>query len=204
MKKIISLFLTTLLILCLFGCETKKEIRDTLNERIPHGTIDGNIYKSEFTGITFTKPDHWRYLTEEEIEEEINYGINSVDANIFGKTAAYYSTIVDMRVVNNTNGTCVTIGYENLSQSLGKSVSEEEYLVAVKESLALLGDVHIGEDEYVKISNESYLKASFLTRVDGIQVESTYYLRLIGDIMTIITIGVPETVTNHNIESLFS
>ncbi|MBE6737320.1 MAG: hypothetical protein E7566_01515 [Ruminococcaceae bacterium] len=204
MKKITSLFLATLLILCFLGCETKKEMRENLNERITRGTIDGNIYKSEFTGITFTKPDHWRYLTAEEIEEEINYGINSLDANVYEKNAAYYSNIVDMRVVNNTNGTCVTIGYENLSQSLGKSVSEEDYLVAVKESLASSGYVHIGEDEYVKISNESYLKASFLTWIDGVQVEATYYLRLIGDIMTVITVGVPETVTNHNIESLFS
>lgn len=204
MRKITSLFLTALFILCLFGCETTKEMKDTLNERITRGTVDGNVYKSAFTGITFTKPDHWRYLTEEEIEEEINNGIDAAAANFHEKTAAYYSNIIDMRVVNDTNGTCVTIGYENLSQSVGKSISEEEYLVAVKETLASYGDVHIGEDEFVKISNGLYLKSSFLTHIDGVQVEATYYLRLIGDIMTVITVGVPETVTNHNIESLFS
>ncbi len=204
MKRTVSLFLVIFLVFCLAGCETTSEMKDRLNARITRGTVKENVYKSEFTGITFTKPDHWRYLTDEELAKTISVSIDALDANTFEKTAMEYSNILDMMVINDATGLNVTIGYENLSLTNGRSVSEEEYLSATTEYLKTMGDTIAGEAETVTLSSENYLKATFTVVIDGVEMETTYYLRLIGDIMTVITVASPKNIVDRNIEAMFS
>lgn len=204
MKRTVSVFLAMLLLFCLAGCETTAELKDRLNARITRGTIKENVYKSEFTGITFTKPDHWRYLTDEELAKAMSIGIEALDANTFEKSAMEYSNILDMMVINDATGLNVTIGYENLSLTNGNSISEEEYLSAMTEYLKTMGDTITGEAETITLSSENYLKATFTVVIDGVEMETTYYLRLIGDIMAVITVASPKNIVDRNIESMFS
>ncbi len=205
MKKAASLFFASLiLLLCLFGCNATEQLKEKLNARITRGTINGNVYQSDFTGITFTKPDHWRYFTDEEIAEAVNIGKEVLDVNAFENTVLEYSSVYDMVVINEKTGQNLIVGYENLSLTVGKSISEGEYYEYLKESLIGSGFKSTNEMEYVLLSGEDYLKVIFLGASNGVEIENTYYLRLIGDIMTFITVTTPVGLIDRNIEGMFS
>lgn len=204
MKKFVSLSLILLLVFSLAGCETTNQMKDRLNSRIPRGTINGNVYTSEFTGITFTKPDKWSYLSDEKISEYMGISIESLDANYFEKQEMHYSNIIDMIAVDNGVGVSVSIGYENLSLTTGRSLSEEEYISATIEYLETLSDTIVGETESVTISGEEYLKVSFITDTNNVEIETSYCVRLIGDIMTIVNISSPLGIVDRNVDAMFS
>lgn len=203
MKRIFAIFLVFILALCTAGCTSTAELKGKLNARVTRGTIDGNTYTSEFTELTFTKPDHWRYLTDEELSSMLNISIESMDANVFEKSAMEYSNILDMRAINDATGQNVTIGYENLSLTVGRSVSEEEYLEATTRYLETMGDAKCGEPQIVQLCGYDYLKSTFAIEVDGNQITTVYYMRCIGDIMTIITVASPQGIIDKDIESMF-
>ncbi len=211
MKRILSIFTVVVLIFCFVGCETTGELKNKLNARIPRGTIEGNVYTSEFTGLKFTKPDRWRFLTDEEISEYMGISLESFDANYFEKAAIDYSTVIDMAVVDNGVGVSAMVTYENLSLTIGKSVSEEGYLTLSEAELKKQGATKKGEAETVTLCGEKYLKATFFYNSSDvpnnsldIDYESTLYYRLIGDIMTIITITSPVGIVDRNVEAMFS
>ncbi|MBQ4568987.1 MAG: hypothetical protein IJA62_02840 [Ruminococcus sp.] len=205
MKKTASLiFASLILLLCLFGCNATEQLKEKLNARITRGTINGNVYQSDFTGITFTKPDHWRYLTDEEIAEAVNIGKEALEVNAFENTVLEYSSVYDMAVINEKTAQNLIVGYENISLTFGKSISEEEYYEFLKEGLEGSGFESTNEMEYVLLSGEDYLKVSFLGVSNGVEIENTSYLRLVGDIMTFITVTTPVGLINRNIEGMFS
>lgn len=205
MKKTASLiFASLILLLCLFGCNATEQLKETLNARITRGTINGNVYQSDFTGITFTKPDHWRYLTDEEIAEAVNIGKEALEVNAFENTVLEYSSVYDMAVINEKTAQNLIVGYENISLTFGKSISEEEYYEFLKEGLEGSGFESTNKMEYVLLSGEDYLKVSFLGVSNGVEIENTSYLRLVGDIMTFITVITPVGLIDRNIEGMFS
>ncbi len=205
MKKVLSLLLAMLFLsLCLFGCETTAHLKEKLNARITRGTINGNTYTSEFTGITFTKPDHWRYFTDEEIAEVLDIGLEAMDANAFEKTVAEYSGVNDMMAINDATGQNVSIAYENLSLTVGKSISEEDYYNLLKDSLTSFGYIPTGGQKYVSLSGKEYLKVSFNGTNNNVDFEMTTYIRLIGDIMVCIMVTTPTGIIDNNLEDMFS
>ena len=205
MKKTLAITFSALfLFLCLFGCKATEQLKETINSTITRGTISGNVYSSEFTGITFTKPDHWRYYTDEEIAQNMDVAMEAMEADKFAQTVAELSTVFDMVAVNEATGQNLNICYENLTLTAGKIISEEEYYEQRKENLTALGYESSSEKEYVTLSGAEYLKVSFTSTNNGIDINSTVYLRLTGKFMTCITVTCPKGIIQQNLEDMFS
>lgn len=164
------------------------------------GTIDGNVYKSEYADIKFTAPDGWVYSTDEEISKLMGISADKLsDAGMkVSDEMLKLQSIYDMMAINNTTGSNVIVMYQNLSL-LGASVtSEEDYLNLTKTGLdqAKVYNYEYGDITDKKIGSNTFkVLPAVMTDYNTTQY---YCVRKIDKYMfgLIITLGVGEELSD--------
>ncbi len=196
MKKLLALVLTACMLLCLASCGA---------EKVQRGTIDGNVYKSEFSGITFTKPDSWVFASDEEIAETMNIGADMLDKNNFEKAVAEAATTFDMMVTDPATNSNVNISYENLEVTNNEDKTLEEYIdVALEQFKAQdIIEYEIGETEKVTLCGETYSRIITTASYNGVEMTQVYYMRKIDNIIVNVIVTAVNTELSE-IESMFS
>ncbi len=109
------------------------------------GSINGNVYKSNFAGIGFNLPENWVFLTEDELKE-----LNQISTNLMGD--AYAAAIAnadifyDMHAMD-SYGNSVNIVFEKLSLADALQHTEESIARAAvdptKDALASMGCTNV-------------------------------------------------------------
>lgn len=201
MKRLFSMLLTLLLIFAFAGCKDERG-EDTAS--IQRGTIKGNIYSSKTTGLKFTKPDNWRYLTDSELAQALSISEEVLSKKEFAKSLEEYPNLMDMMIMDDATGLNMTVGYENLPVTMGTVVSEKEYMDAMSEFIATMGNVQIGNSETVNLSGKDYLHTEFSVEIDGTTMVTQYYIRLIDKYMSVISVAYTRDVETPHIEKMFS
>lgn len=201
MKRFVSALLAVLLMFCLACCTDGSE--DT-QSGISRGTVKDNVYTSKTTGLTFTKPEEWRFLSDKELAQALSISEEAISEKEFASSLEEYPNLLDMMVMDDTTGFNLTVGYENLTVTMGETVTEAEYMDAMTEYLQTMGNVSSEEPETVTLSGYEYLKASFSVEIDGVLMKTEYYIRLIDNYMNVITAAYTADITDVDIESLFS
>ena len=196
MKKLLTLVLATCMLFCLVSCSV---------EKVQRGTIDGNVYKSEYSGITFTKPDGWVFSTDEEIAEIMNIGSDMLDKSKFETAVAEIATTYDMMVNDPISGSSVSISYENLAVTNNEDKTLEEYVDVVLNQLKnqTVIEYKFSDPESFSLCGESYTRVITTASYSGVEMTQAYYMRKIEDIV----VGVIITAVNtelSEIEAMFA
>lgn len=219
MRKLI-MFLLVVTILCGTGCSAAREfvegfedgmqgavmdINEKVNKEISRGTINGNVYTSDYSGLTFTKPDTWVYLTDEELAEAMDIGMESLDQNAFADAVVQMVSVYDMMAGDNETGTNINIAYENLAVSNGGTMTEKEYLEALSKQLGdnATMNAEFIEDTTVTLCGNEYLRAIYHVDYSGYEMTMVYYLRSIDTYMNLVVVAVTDGYTIEDIEAMF-
>lgn len=196
MKKLLALVLTACMLLCFASCSAAK---------VQRGTIDGNVYKSEYSGITFTKPDGWVYSSDEEIAKTMNIGSEMLDRNNFEKAVTEAASTYDMMVKDSVTGSNVSVSYENLEVTNNEDKTLEEYIDIALEQLKEQDIIkyEIGESKELTLCGETYTRIITTASYNGVEMTQAYYMRKIDNIIVNIIVTAIGTEIS-DIEAMFS
>lgn len=199
MKKLMSLTLAVITVLMLVSCGSAKP-------EISRGVIEGDVYKSEYIGIEFTKPKSWIYSTDEEIAAALDMGAELLEEEKFKDSLENTNTVYDMMVKDSLTGTNINVGVENLARTLSTNATEEQYLDAAKNQLSQISSMQVTfPDEYdvVKLGDTEFTRAICKTKVQGISMTQVYYVRKIDGYMSFVIATITKGYTVEDIEAMF-
>lgn len=171
---------------------------------ISRGTVEDNVYKNDFAGFTFTNPDGWRFLTDEEISETINMGQDVMDLNAIEKALSEKASIYDM-AAQDENGNSIMLCYENTMLSALREVSVDEFEQIMKTNLSEVEEINyeFQSSEDVNLGETSYRKMLYTAEVDGFEMEQAYYIKVIGKyVISVILTSTTEEIST--MEKMFS
>ena len=199
MKKFLALLLAVVMLTALFGCST--------GAKISRGTIEGDVYQSEYLGLKFTKPSSWVFSTDEEIAAAMNFAAENLLDENFKKALENNPTVYDMMVVDMKTRTNINIGFENLKKTLSSNITVEQYVDALKDQLAGVSGMTVSfRDglETVKLGKTEFTKCVCDTTASGVKMTQVYYLRKVDGYMTFVIVTITSGYTVADIEAMFS
>lgn len=211
-KILIASLLIMALVLCLTSCSS--EVADfadkpdvaqdsgkvTTSEYV-RGTIDGNLYESEFVGLRFNATEDMMFHSEEELFELMGVGVDmlGVDEDYAEKLSqiAQLTTVYEMMVSDGFGNNLIL-----MVEKLYRPVTVEEYIDALKNQLTqLTGETPEFTDiETVKIGGVEFSRVTYVNTMYGVEMLQTYDMYKKGDRLVAI-IG---TAVTDDIEKLYS
>lgn len=209
MKKILSLALSVVLLLSVVACssdEVKETTKKDTPQEITHGSIQGKVYKSKFTGITFTAPNGWTYLSDKEIASLYNTSTDAVDLEKFAESMKKIKNYTEMMATTDS-GNNISIAYDNLALNGNSGISDKAYLdLALQQMQDAMSSmtVKLVETKSVSLSGHTYLRAQLETVAYGVTMQQYLYLRSINGYMVCISITLIDGFTISEMEALFS
>ncbi len=224
MKKLLSIMLALVLCLSLAACTSGKEEKSTTDvasvvnsladntsgeeeKTISRGTLNGNVYSSEFLGIKFTKPDSWIYSSDEQIASVMNVGMDMLDANEFAKKATELASVYDMMAVDSSTGNNISITYENLKMSGSTDISYDDYIANLKNmmgNLSAITSVGFEEASTIDLGSQEFTKLAAHVSYGNVDCDQVYYLKKVGNYMAIIILTVMDGTDETTYEAMFS
>ena len=230
MKKTLSLLLAVLMMLAvLVACDTTTpstgdstteapttEAPTTTEEQtteaelakddISKGSREGNVYKNEFLGFEFTKPDSWVFSTDEEIAAAMNLAVDQILGDNFKEALKKNPAIYDMMVVDSITRTNINVVYENLQLSFSSNITEAQYIDAVKAQLANISGMEVTFSETlekVNLGKTEFTKCVCETKTNGVSMTQVFYLRNIDGYMACVIVTIASGYTVADIEAMF-
>lgn len=164
MKKASVLLMCLILVAFSSGC-TKKDVKyaeapEKANAET--GAWEGNVYRGEFTGITFTLPSGWEKVSADELLEAMGE-----------KEGITY----DMMCQNENTGSHVMVSYEELLKSAGTaSITEEDYLKIVSDNLYNMG-FNVSDISETVLCGETFYMIRAYGEGEGIKVNQYSLVR---------------------------
>lgn len=136
MKRVLCILLFLLCII-FSGCDSMMMFNQPA-KKLARGTVEGNVYKSEYAQLSFSPPEGWEYASDEEVAEIM--GLTSdmlADSDLkLNQEMLKKRTIYDVMVQNTATGSNVIVMYENLALVVGGTkFTEEQYYESVKSQL---------------------------------------------------------------------
>lgn len=170
-KRIACLVSLFLLFALLAGCAPSNDASSAYDR----GTWSNGVYKNTFFGIQLTLPEDWKADTDEELAERMGVAMDTVaqgigaDASSLKQRVSYEFFVYNEKTLSN-----ISFNVEKLSSSL----SEEDYLSAVKLQLEKMENIQVtfGEETSVSIGGQEWLCHSMTAVSQGSTVEQKTYL----------------------------
>lgn len=141
MKKVLKIMIIVMIALCMViaitGCGKKaddnnKETKEEKRE-FSMGEWEGNVYKNDFLGFTYTMPEEWTRSTDEEIADEMKIAKDLLtDKQQLAYEASKLNNVYYLVASNEKTGDNVRV----ISEKTSSSVSTIDYINAVKSGLA--------------------------------------------------------------------
>ncbi len=198
MKKRISLLLAILMLVCvLSACDSAAALA--------RGETKDNVYTNSSLGITFTKPENWRFYTEDEIAEMMN-----ITAEMFKDedliNSSDVTSLIEFMALDSKTGSNVNLTIENLRFG-NKNITVEEYAELAKTQLKeqLAGATYtFGEEKTVSLGTLSCLRIHAKCSYSGVNMDQYLYLSKVGSHMVVITATSNDGSTPETFEKMFS
>lgn len=216
MKKIITLILALVVISAFIfvttGCNKDNSSNSSSQAEqtkgvLARGTIDGNVYNNTFADFTFTKPDSWSYSTDEEIASFIGYDPEKLNINEIEKALSKNPVIYDMIVAGDSYyGNSILVSYENVLPSVGRKITEDEYVEVLKETFSQAQGITytITETKDVTLGNSTFKRATILVEAEGMSTTQYYYIKAIDQYVVSIMVNLTSEYTIDQVEAMFS
>lgn len=197
MKKIVSILLVIVILVLSTGCQTVN---------ITRGTIDGNVYKNESLAIEFVKPATWVYATDEQIAELMEITADQFSDEKFVKALESQANVYDMMVTDPITSSNINVGYENLSLSHSRGITEAQYVEAMKNQFKDVTEMKITfPDSYdkVKLGETEFTRVVCTVTAYGVSMTQVYYLHKLGGYMSYIIVTITNKYSVDDIEAMF-
>ena len=186
MKKILCALLAVLMMMSIVGCSTE-------SAKFDPGKVVGNVYTSEYAGLTFTAPEGWTFASDEEIADLMGLSMELVTDNEAAQKIAELTTVYGMMAKSADQLNNVQVVFENTSLT-GSKLSAEDYVELVASQLdtvyADFGATFEASDvETIKIGTNDYSYIDISVDMgDGLVLEQGYACRKIDKYMASIVI----------------
>ena len=183
--------------------ETVKDEDDEDSSDLIPGETDGDVFKSDYSGLEFTKPSGWSFYSTDQLYELMDIGADALDIEIseYQKEVAKLTMVYDMMAVS-LSGDNVQIIYENLVPTRSTKITEEQYLDNVAMGLENMGYT-VGDSGETKLSGITYCYIEASNVVSGKEINQVYYARKTGNYMSGV-ISTLVTKDREDIEQMFS
>lgn len=197
MKKIFAMLMALVMMMSLAACGPKEETVE-----FSRGVVDGNVYTSEFAGITFTAPEGFRYYSDDEIA-----AVNGVTEDILD-VENIDTVVYDMYCIDEVNGTTININFENLGNLYGALLDEEAYLELSLETLnTSLEGTGIGitsaETSTTEISGQEFNCIDLVLDYGGVAVYETLFVKEVSGNMMCCTVAAIDEATVDTLLACF-
>ena len=213
MKKILALTLVLVMSLSLISCSLIPSDIGGQNDDdkgstpvLSRGTIEGNVYTSEYLGVSFTKPESWVYSTDEEIAAAVNMSVDMLFNENLKDALENNPSIYDMMVIDSVTRSNINVGFENLAKSFSSNITVDQYIESLKSQLAQISSMNITFPESsktVKLSGTEFTKLQCTTTTQGFTMTQVYYLRKVDKYMGFIIATIPSGYSVEEIEAMF-
>ncbi len=200
MKKI-ALMLSILMSVSVFaGCgsdngdsdkKSASASQSTSKTEFERGTIENNVYTSDFANLKFTAPEGWEFANDEYIASMMGIGLDVIDKDDdLTKAMLEQASIYDAMCMEESTGKNIIIMYENVAKEVPNpdSFTVDDYLDSVEQQFDTMANVTVtsnSDRENVTINGEDYIKKDIHMSYDemGVEVNQVYYVRKIGNYM---------------------
>lgn len=166
MKKIAALLIAVCMLLSVASCNREEPIKEMCK-----GEINGNVYSSEFSGITFTLGEGWEFEKDENealSDEEFKNLIDSSDTSVADMSAR--------RGVDDY----IIITYSKINSTYTDEKALLDYVVSI------VPGYKFGKQKTVKLGRSKYTSVKGVLEGNS-QVVTVEYARVIGDYIVCIT-----------------
>lgn len=205
MKKLLSLMLAVVMLFLLVACQDEEPVTTPAPEPI-RGTIADTVYKNDYLGLEFTRPDSWVYSTDDEIAQAMNIGVEKLLGENFKEVLENNPSIYDMMVVDTISRSSINVGYENLSKTMSTNITVEQYIAAVKKQFESITEMTVTfPDTYdkVKLGETEFTRVVCSTTASGVNMTQVYYLRKMDGYMGFVIATIVKDYTVADIEAMF-
>jgi len=207
MKRILAIVLTMVCLMgMMVGCGNDEQPGGTAAKTLSRGTFEGDVYTSEFIGVSFTKPKTWVYATDEEIAATMQIGAELVNQENFLAQAEKMNNVYDMMVRDVMTGNNINVVFENLKASASSNITVEQYIEVARKQLIeqapMLG-YKFGEAEKCKLGEQEFYRLPAEGSYSGIAFNQRIYFRKEGSYMIVITLSLFDDTNGATIEALF-
>ncbi len=172
---------------------------------IGRGSWDGDVFTSEFAHLSFTLPEGWTAVSEEELAGMMGIAEDFLkEENKWILEAAKLQTIYDMIARDELTGNNVIIQYENLAKNPdAASMSETEYLEVLKKQLESLEemDYSFGEPYSASFSGSEY--SGIRANEAGLGLEQYFFIRKQNGYMVTIIVSLSDETTVDDVTAYF-
>lgn len=136
------------------------------------GTIENNVYTSDFAGISFKIPEGWGIASKEQLLALVSYGLDATgNQDLVDKDSLENNAIYDA-AVHGSNGETIMIVFENLKKTTYDPDSVTYSNVSGPEKIML------GGKTFYKYSHDATYDV-----LGGYTVNQCYYCRKMGDLL---------------------
>lgn len=200
-RVLLAAVMAVVMLASLAACTGKEE-----EKSYERGTVEGNVYHSEFAELTFTKPDSWKFSTDEEIAAALGVGLDVLESSDKFDASELASTI-EFQAVNAATGDNAVMTVEKLNALSAATVTVDDYIKSFRETLVTQFEnfsATFGDTTETTIGENTYKSISADITMSGISMRQVYLLRKVGRYMVCITLtsvgadGIPA------IEAMFS
>ncbi len=199
MKKIISvLLLLVTLTLLLASCSQKATVT--------RGETTDTQYTNSAVGVTFNKPDGWKFYTDDELAKLLN-----ITADLYKDedlvNSAKVTGVIDFMAMDPVSGNNVNMTIENLVPSGSTGISMEEYIEITKKNLnSQMADMkYTFEDPTtIKLGTVEFTKLTASCSYSGVSMTQFIYLKKIGNCMVSYTATSVNGAAASTFEAMFS
>ena len=215
MKKWLAFGLIMALLLGCAACGSVEEnldkvvdaIDQQVNKEISRGEIDGNVYTSAFSGLTFTATEDWTFASDEEIAQLMNVSMETMgNMNAYQEAISEMATVYDMMATDTLTGTNLSVMYENLSLTGNVGMTEEAYVDSLKSQMELVAGMTWTFEEdsaLVTLSGQEYLCFVAYTSYEGIEMQQNYYVRSMDKYMNAVIVTLVDGTDPETVEAMF-
>jgi len=158
MKNLLKLFLVITLGLTVSACSNQTEEYETY----VRGEWEENIYTNDFVGLTFTYPEGFTLLTDEELinmfEIELDDSKFDEQKDNFEEAMELATTFFDFTLMNYNTGENVMLMVEDLTKTNNIDVTTDVYMdLFIENLISVLEYSYVIGDKYdVVIAGETY------------------------------------------------
>lgn len=194
--RILTFALVVILLFSLLSCGAKAPA-------FSRGTIDGDVYTSEFAGLTFTKPADWIYLTDEQIAEVMGVASEVMGNDTLEETSE--GSVIDLYAASQTSGDNVNITFSKGNAFTNLNVSIAASLELIKQQYESVGfTCTISDPTDAKLGSVSCKVATATVNVNGISMTQYCYFAMFGRYVTSIICTSVSGATQADFEAMFS
>lgn len=179
---------------------------------LTRGTVEGNVYTSEFAGIKFTAPEGWTFAKDDYILSMMNISLDTLGDDLaVNKALLEQAVIYDALCMDQKTGANIIFEYENLAKEVPDpdKYTMDDIIASFDKQLAAITAIKYEKikADKVTIAGQEYEKLVYHADYNAISMDQVFYIRREGNLVFCIIAsngqsGEDMTVYEKNIEAL--